>query len=90
MKHNHFISLSTIAFAILMLAVVFYSCKGEKLEHKIIISKTNESYFNNTLPDSVCRFFYKTHENTEWIEFKDKCEKYNVGDTIVGVSRSYQ
>ena len=77
-------------FAYVLLAVFLSSCKGEKLEHKIIISKTNESYFNKPLYDGYCRFFYKTHENSEWIQFYDKCEKYNVGDTIVGTSKNYR
>ena len=73
-----------------LVAVVFSSCKGEKLEHIVILSKSNESFFNEPLPDGWCRFFYKTHENSEWIEFKDKCEKYNLSDTIVGVSKNYR
>lgn len=77
-------------FACVLLAVVLSSCKGEKLEHKIIISKSNESFFNKPLVDGYCRFFYQTHKNSEWIEFKDKCEKYNVGDTIVGASKNYR
>lgn len=90
MKHKFSINRLTLAFASLLLAVVFSSCKGKELEHKIILSKSNESFFNEPLPDGWCRFFYKTHENSQWIEFKDKCEKYNVGDTIVGVSKNYR
>jgi len=65
-----------------VLAVVLFSCQGEELKHKVIISKSNASFFNEQLKDGWCRFFYKTHENGDWIEFKEKCEKYDIGDTI--------
>lgn len=90
MKHKFSINCYTLTFVSLLLCVIFSSCRGEKLEHKIILSKSNESFFNKSLPDGWCRFFYKTHENSGWIEFKDKCEKYNVGDTIVGSSKNYR
>jgi len=90
MKTKTLFNRHTPAFTSLLLAVFFYSCKGEELKHKVILSKSNESFFNNPLPDGLCRFFYKTYENSEWIEFKDKCEKYNVGDTIVGSSKNYR
>ena len=90
MNHKFSIHRLNLAFAILLLAVVLPSCKGEKLEHKIILSKSNESFFNKPLPDGWCRFFYKTHENSQWIEFKNNCDKYNVGDPIVGVPKKYR
>lgn len=69
-------------FTVLLVTVALSSCKGDKLEHIIIVSKTNETFFSNQIPDGWCRFFYKTHENSTLIEFQDKCDKYNVGDTI--------
>ena len=72
-----------------MSLIFFSSCRGEELEHKIILSKSNVSFFNKPLSDGWCRFFYQRYENTEWVEFKDRCEKYNVGDTIVGTYRNY-
>ena len=76
-----------------VLAVVLLaSCNVEpkkELEYKIIHSKSYFSFTNNKLPDNVCRFFYYRYEG-DMIEFSDECNKYNVGDTIIGVSRNYR
>lgn len=67
-----------------------YSCSdGKELEHKVIISKDNTSGFGGALESDYCRFYYKLHENGRWIMFRDKCDKYNVGDTIIGSVKKY-
>tara|TARA_R110000796_G_scaffold225651_1_gene342089 strand:- start:246 stop:521 length:276 start_codon:yes stop_codon:yes gene_type:complete len=75
--------------AVVLLASCIVEPKKE-LKYKVIHSKSYFSFTNNNLPDNVCRFFYYKHEDGNMIEFSDKCSKYNVGDTIVGVSRNYR
>ena len=74
----------------LVLAVVITSCQPKDLDYKIIRSKYDVTYMNDPMPKGLCRFFYVVDERGSIVEFRDNCDKYNVGDTIVGVKRNYR
>ena len=89
---NKLKSLTRYTFYTLLAVVLLASCNVEQkkeIEYKIIHSKSYFSFTNNKLPNNVCRFFYYRYEG-DMIEFSDKCDKYNVGDTIFGVARNYR
>ena len=91
-KMNKIKALTRYTLYTLLAVVLLASCNVEpkkELEYKIIYSKSYFSFTNNQLENNVCRFFYKKYEKGSLIEFSDKCDKYNVGDTIVGVARNY-
>lgn len=76
----------------LLAIVLLASCNvkpKKELDYKIIHTKSHFSFTNKNLPDNVCRFFYYRYEG-DMISFSDECSKYNVGDTIYGVARSYR
>lgn len=77
-------------YTVLAVVLLLFSCDKTKLKHKVIRSKSHFSFTNNELPENVCRYFYRTNKYGDIIEFSDKCDKYNVGDTIVGVARNYR
>jgi hypothetical protein len=85
-------SLTRYTLYTLLAVVLLASCDvkpKKELEYKIIHSKSYFSFTNKNLPDNVCRFFYYRYEG-DMVEFSDECNKYNVGDTIVGVVRNYR
>lgn len=87
---KRFKTLKSYTLCTLLAVVLLASCKPKKeLEYKIIHSKSYFSFTNNKLPNNVCRFFYYRYEG-DMTEFSDECNKYNVGDTIVGVARNYR
>nr|WP_299034938.1 hypothetical protein [uncultured Tenacibaculum sp.] len=79
------------AYLYTLLAVVFLmSCDNKEYKHKVIRSKSHLTFTGKPMPDGICRYFYKPSKWADNIEFTDKCEKYNVGDTIVGTVRNYR
>ena len=79
----------TTYFYTMLVVVLLSSCTNNELEHKVIRSKSHLTFTGQELPNGICRFSYKNSRFSDYIEFSDKCEKYNVGDTIVGVRRNY-
>lgn len=73
---------------LMLVGVTILGCSGQEFEYKVIISKSNESFTGKPLKEDWCRFFYKTHKYGDWIEFKDNCHRYKVGDTIHGLTKN--
>lgn len=63
------------------------SCRG-KATDKIIIIKSYKDYIGNDLQKGLCRYYYTAYDGFDgYIEFIDSCNKYNIGDTIIGKAR---
>jgi hypothetical protein len=78
-----------IIITLLLLSTTLFSCinKGVKTP-KIIQHKSIYTYMRDPLPKEICRFHYDEWSgNNEWSEFIDSCDKYNIGDTIIGKSK---
>lgn len=71
-----------------LMVVVFCACdKGEK--HPPVI--TNKNYFTyggSLMPKGLCRYWYNEYDDYRYeTEFQDSCNKYNIGDTIIGCKK---
>lgn len=74
------ITLIIIAFAI--------GCKQGQKTKPVIVSKSYRTYNGSPMQSCICRFFYKEYSNQiEYSQFEDSCQKYNVGDTIIGLKK---
>lgn len=71
-------------FLLLLGLPLVLSCKLEKYEHKIIHSKTPYSFSGKMLENDYCRYFYR-RDSGSVTEFTEKCDKYNIGDTLKGL-----
>lgn len=71
-------------FLLLMGLPLIFSCKLEEYEHKVIFSKTPYKYSGKMLEKDYCRYFYKKGPGSV-TEFIEKCDKYNIGDTLKGL-----
>lgn len=92
MKSNLTNRYTAIAFISVLSVVFFAGCYQPERERcePVIVWKRPDTYYGNTLPDGICRYgylFYKT--SIEVVQFMDSCNKYNVGDTIVGQKKHY-
>jgi len=77
----------TLYIIVLTIVLLLSSCNKFESNYKLIISKSHLSITSTELPKNICRYFYKTHTYGIAITFSDECDKYNVGDTIVGIVR---
>lgn len=64
--------------------LLLMACKLEPIEHKVIHSKTPFSFGGELLSNDYCRYFYKK-DSGNTVEFTEKCDKYNIGDTLKGL-----
>ena len=50
---------------------------------KVVKIKYYTSFNGDLMPNGICRYFYKEREgDLDYIETQEKCDCYNVGDTI--------
>jgi len=68
---------------LLLVAVLLVGCKEGKEIPKVIKIKYYTSFSGDLIPNGICRFFYKEREySSEYTETQEKCDCYQVGDTI--------
>ena len=84
MKTNFKFKTQLIAFAhVLLVAVLFVGCQRGKEIPKVVKMKYYTSFSGDLMPNGICRYFYKEREgDLNYIETQEKCDCYNVGDTI--------
>jgi len=66
---------------IIPIILFFISCEM-KPNYKIIESKFYSDGLSGFMPDGVCRYLYRIGEDSNLRETQEKCDCYNVGDTI--------
>lgn len=67
-----------------LLAIALIGCNNKDNEEKIIISKTHFTFMGDYMPNGLCRFYYKPRSWSDNVMFTERCDKYNIGDTIIG------
>ena len=72
---------------LIIIASIVGSDQGQKIK-PVIVSKSYRTYNGSPMQSCICRFFYKEYSNQiESRQFEDSCQKYNVGDTIIGLKK---
>ena len=67
----------------LLATVLLCGCHQGKEIEKVVKIKYYTDFSGDLMPNGICRFFYKDRENSlDYIETQEKCDCYNVGDTI--------
>jgi len=66
---------------IIPIIALLTSCEN-KPYYKIIESKYYSDGLSGFMPDGICRYTYRMYDNSSLSETQEKCDCYNVGDTI--------
>lgn len=67
---------------LILLAVVLYGCKGEKIKDPTIQYKMYTTFWGGAMPQAICRYGYTAYTNGDTYEFQDSCICYKVGDKV--------
>jgi len=68
-------------YLIIPIVLFIMSCES-KPYYKIIESKLYSDGLSGNMPDGVCRYLYRVKYDSYLSETQEKCDCYNVGDTI--------
>lgn len=68
---------------IILMFIALTGCDQGKEIPRIVKIKYYTNFNGDLMPSGICRFLYKDRENSiDYTETQEKCECYNVGDTI--------